>query len=182
MSNATNERRVRIETDQDPFDPREDMYGRDARMICWHPRYDLGDNHDYTDPAAFHGEVDFDACVVLPIFLYDHSGITIRTAPFDCPWDSGQVGWIYCDAERLREDFGGNRDRAKEALQAEVDTYDHYLTGAVYGFIVEEFNGNDWEHVDSCWGFYGDDIHTNGIADHLDDAELIALAESAAIE
>jgi hypothetical protein len=63
-----------------------------------------------------------------------------------------------------------------------VSVYDDYLTGNVYGFIVEERNGDDWEEVDSCWGFYGDDIHTNGIADYLDDADLIALAESADIE
>jgi hypothetical protein len=151
-------------------------------MICWHSRYNLGDKHDYADTAAFLEAVDFDDCVVLPVFIYDHSGITVRTTPFDCPWDSGQIGWIYCDAERLCRDFAGDRDKAESALRSEVSVYDDYLTGNVYGFIVEERNGDDWEEVDSCWGFYGDDIHTNGIADYLDDADLIALAESADIE
>jgi hypothetical protein len=151
-------------------------------MVCWHRKYDLGDKHDYADPAAFREDVDFDACVVLPIFMYDHSGITIRTTPFDCPWDSGQIGWIYCDANRLREDFAGDRDKAMEALESDVAVYDDYLTDNVYGFIVEERDQDDvdgWDVVDSCWGFYGDDIHTNGMADYLDDADLVALAESA---
>ena len=177
-----NERRVRIVTDQDAFDPREDMYDCFARMVCWHSRYKIGDPHEYADPDRFRACVDFDECVALPIFMYDHSGITIRTTPFDCPWDSGQIGWIYCDAERLREDFAGDRDRAEESLRTDVAVYDAYLRGAVYGFIVEERDGDDWEHVDSCWGFYGDDIHENGIADHLGDDELIALAECADIE
>ena len=30
----TIERRVRIVVDSDPFDPREDLYDCDARMIC----------------------------------------------------------------------------------------------------------------------------------------------------
>ena len=126
--------------------------------------------------------MDFDDCVVLPIFMYDHSGITIRTTPFDCPWDSDQIGWIYCDAERLRRDFAGDRDLAEKALESEVAVYDAYLTDSVYGFIVEKRDGDDWEHVDSCYGFYGDDIHENGIAGYLDDAELVALAECADIE
>jgi len=175
----TIERRVRIVVDADPFDPREDLYGDDARMICWHQRYHLGDPHDFADTTAFRDEVDFDACVILPIYLYDHSGLTIRTTPFDCRWDSGQIGWIYCDAERLREDFDGDRNLAEKALRAEVAVYDNYLTGEVYGFIVEECEDGEWEHVDSCYGFYGDDIHTNGIADYLGDDELITLAESA---
>jgi hypothetical protein len=148
-------------------------------MVCWNRRYDLGDKHDYASPADFREDVDFDACVILPLYLYDHSGITMSTGPFDCPWDSGQVGWIVCDTETLEREFAGDRERAEKALRAEVAVYDAYLTGSVYGFIVEELEGDDWEEVDSCWGFYGDDIHENGIADSLGDADLVALAESA---
>lgn len=36
-----------------------------------------------------------DGMVILPLYLYDHSGITMNTCGFSCPWDSGQVGWIY---------------------------------------------------------------------------------------
>lgn len=32
--------------------------------------------------------------LMLPLYLYDHSGITMNTTGFSCPWDSGQVGWI----------------------------------------------------------------------------------------
>ena len=32
--------------------------------------------------------------VALPVYLYDHSGVTISTSPFSCPWDSGFFGII----------------------------------------------------------------------------------------
>ncbi len=172
------ERRVRIVADCNAENPRDTWDDPISRMVCW-GRHHLGDEHDYADPAAFREDVDFDDCVILPLFLYDHSGITMRTAPFDCPWDSGQVGWIYCDGETIEREFNGDRERAEKALRIDVEVYDAYISGNVYGFIVEEFDGDDWEEVDSCWGFYGNDIHMNGIADSLDDAELIALAEFA---
>ena len=53
---------------------------------------------------------------------------------------------------------------AKKILEGEVETYNQYLTGDVYGFILEKPDG---EHIDSCWGFYGDNIETNGILDNI---------------
>lgn len=43
-------------------------------------------------------------------------------------------------------------------MQGEVDVYDQYLTGEVYGVITEEYNAedDDWEEKDSCWGFFND--------------------------
>jgi hypothetical protein len=131
-----------------------------------------------------------DGYVILPLFLMDHSGISMGTGSFGCPWDSGQVGWIVCDNETIQRDFNGDRDLAEKALESEVKVYDDYLTGNVYGFIVEERDKSDcptckrsheWDETDSCWGFFGDDIHTNGITDHLD-ADLIGLAENAEVE
>ncbi|HUX02457.1 MAG TPA: hypothetical protein VMY35_15960, partial [Phycisphaerae bacterium] len=43
---------------------------------------------------------------------------------------------------------------AEACLRAEVSTYDDYLTGQVFGYVVEDEDGND---LDSCWGFYGED-------------------------
>ena len=44
-------------------------------------------------------------------------------------------------------------ERAEKCLRSEVETYDDYLTGQVYGYIIEDENG---EQLDSCWGFLGD--------------------------
>jgi hypothetical protein len=83
---------------------------------------------------------------ILPLYLYDHSGITISTKPFGCPWDSGQVGFIFADRECKEY------DDMLAGLTAEVETYDSYLTGDVYGYTIEDQDGNV---VHSCWGFYG---------------------------
>jgi hypothetical protein len=95
--------------------------------------------------------------IVLPLYLYDHSGITMKTTSFHDPWDSGQVGIIYVSKESVKQEYGWKRltakrlQKIKDYLEGEVSTYDAYLTGEVYGYTVEK----DEEDIDSCWGFYG---------------------------
>ena len=82
----------------------------------------------------------------------------MSTGRFSCPWDSGQVGIIYMLREQILKQFGGKlltkkkREQARDLMQSEVEEYDQYLTGDVYGYVVTDPLGND---VDSCWGFYG---------------------------
>ncbi|CAB5220453.1 hypothetical protein UFOVP236_61 [uncultured Caudovirales phage] len=95
--------------------------------------------------------------IALPIYMYDHSGITINTTGFSCPWDSGIVGVIYVDKARAVKEWGnrycskGVRRKAKECLRAEINELDKFVSGQVYEWTV--FNSrNEW--VDSCGGFY----------------------------
>lgn len=117
---------------------------------------------------------------ILPLYLYDHSGISMSTGSFGCPWDSGQVGYMFVTKEKARAEWGTHnmlpimedgvckgytqgepRTDADyyKLLEGEVETYDQYLTGDVYGYIVEELDedGDVVEEHDSCWGFYGSD-------------------------
>jgi hypothetical protein len=93
--------------------------------------------------------------VMLPLYLYDHSGITMNTGGFSCPWDSGQVGWIYADSEAIKGNYGEVTPetlvKAEKLLNAEVEEYDHYLTGQCYGFKLFKEDSE----IDSCWGFLG---------------------------
>lgn len=144
-----------IYQDEDASNPRTE-WDNVGKMVCFHRRYNLGDKHEFSDPDEFREyweEQDPDnQWVILPLYLYDHSGITIRTGPFSCPWDSGQVGWIYCTKEDIDKEWNGDRERAEKYLQGEVENYDQYLTGDVYGYVVDDEDG---EQLDSCWGFYG---------------------------
>lgn len=101
--------------------------------------------------------------VSLPLWLYDHSGITIscgdRVYPYNDRWDSGLVGWIVY--ARQKDDGEDWRKNAFARMRAEVEEYDHYLTGEVYGFTLYE-NG---EETDTIWSYYGDDLTQNGILD-----------------
>ena len=89
--------------------------------------------------------------VILPLYLYDHSGITMNTTGFSCPWDSGQVGWIYADKRRIEAEYGKvtpeTMEKARQVLEGEVKSYDYFLTGQCYGFQLFR---EDVE-VDSCW-------------------------------
>ncbi len=100
---------------------------------------------------------------VLPLYLYDHSGLTMSTSytyPYNDRWDAGQVGFIYVSYEKMKKEFGwkymtGKRiSKTLDYLRSEVDVYDQYLTGDVWGYIVENDAGDS---LDSCWGFYGRD-------------------------
>lgn len=150
---------VKVVISRDEFDggsPRD--HDNLGTMICFHRRYRLGDNHKLSVDDAIKLSNSKDL-IELPLYLYDHSGITMATTPFSCPWDSGKVGFIYATKEKVREWFGVKlvtkkvRSRVIEILQAEVKEYDYYLRGEVYYYIGYDSEG---KAVDSCGGYIGD--------------------------
>ena len=170
-----------------------------GKMICFHNRYDLGDKHNYNaDDYSGWEEMkkailkEENPAVILPLYLYDHSGISISTSAFSCRWDSGQIGFVLVSKKQALEEYGGVRVSSKKKvkiesiIEAEVQTYTQYVEGEVYGFqIVDE----DDDIIDSCYGFYGTDFATNGMLDYIDhellgvaEGEVVALLEGAEIE
>lgn len=226
--------KLKIEVDDTPLNSRKDC-DNFGHMICWHSRYNLGDEHDYDEPkellrqiiretltadevidyvkkanledirliysrsdrewqlqdeyngkwiteytfspGTLKGSDMAKECVlellpinalkeladrknvILPLYLYDHSGITMScdfTYPYNDRWDGGQVGWIYASHNEIKDEYGilnrDNIDKAENLLRSEVKNYDYYICGECYGFIIEE-NGQE---VDSVWGFLGD--------------------------
>lgn len=148
-------------------------------MVCFHRRYNLGDKHNYSheDFSDWYELKDVlfqqeNAVVILPLYLYDHSGITINTTGFSCSWDSGQVGWVYVSKNKMLEEYNEITDetieKAKSVIVGEIQTYDEYIRGEVYGyrlFKIELCNkGHEHkEEVDSCWGYYGmEDVEHEG--------------------
>ena len=162
-----NSRKIEIFADDtDGLNPREnDNLGT---MVCFHGSYDLSDNRKYNrtmfscwEEFKKHLIKEEKAVVILPLYLYDHSGITMRTTPFSCPWDSGQVGYVYATKKDIIENYGGinltqkKRDKAEELLIAETKTYDHYITDSCYRYKITDKNGDE---IDSCGGFLTDNI------------------------
>ena len=163
--------KVKVIQDSDPSSPRED--DNMGTMVCFHNRYDLGDKHDY-DHNDYPGweamlraiDKREDACIILPMFMLDHSGITVSTKDFNDRWDSGQIGYIFVSKKKVREEYSVKRitkaiaEKACSVLEAEVETYDQYLRGDVYGFEIWKLgkkSGKEKEMIDSCWGYYGED-------------------------
>jgi hypothetical protein len=189
--------RLKVVHDSSPESPRE--WDNLGTMICFHNRYDLGDNHNYnSDDYSGWEEMkqaiikEENPAVILPLYMYDHSGISISTSPFSCRWDSGQIGFILVSKKKALEEFGGKivtaklKERLEKILEGEVETYTQYVEGEVYGFVIEDEDG---EHIDSCYGFYGRDFATNGMLDYIDhellgvaEGEVVALLEEAEIQ
>lgn len=157
---------LEIFTDETPESPRE--WDNLGTMLCLHKRYKLGDKHGYT-AEDFEGWEDMeqtlkteeDIHTILPLYLYDHSGVLISTRPFGCPWDSGRIGFIYVTNKKVREE-GINPDKVEEYLRGEVATYDQYLRGDVYRYEVSRVSVCDHghehtEYVDGCGGFFGEE-------------------------
>lgn len=152
---------------------------------------------EYGDGRFYANDCSLGPGLVLPLYLYDHSGLTISTGAFSCPWDSGQVGWIHCSFEKASSELLSHplknprrskilREKMLDCIDAEVETYDQYLHGDVYGYelqslddrlasrvqdgvVSREHRDGDWLVEDSCWGFFGlDDIRqeVRSLLDH----------------
>ena len=157
---------LKIEHDQDPLHPRRE-WDNLGTMVCFHRRYDLGDKTDYRSE-------DFDSweelennilenegeVVMLPLYLYDHSGITISTSPFGCSWDSGKVGVIFVSKHKIKKE-GIDESKVEEYLKNEVETYDSFLRGDVYQYKVYEIEtcnlGHEHKTLIECCGGYFDE-------------------------
>ena len=161
---------ITIGQDCDNESPRD--WGHGSTILYGHNHYTIGevsisewegefyDRYD-REPASWKDWAMFvrehrDAICIKPVYMYDHSGITISTGPFSCPWDSGQVGiiyttqaiidknWAHCKTQPTMEDI----DRG---LESEIDVYDQYLRGEIYYYSIDGDLCND-----SLGGMYGD--------------------------
>lgn len=194
--------RIRIIRDEDPQNPRTE-WDNLTKMVCHYGRYLLGDkkvsDEFPSENFAGWGEMEeaikneYNPLAIEPLYLYDHSGITISTSPFSCPWDSGRVGFVLVP-DSARKDYWNNDSKeppteaglkawAERLIEGDVEVYDQYLRGDVYGFVVDEAVEDptrpgeqmidcDDEPVfdegeDSCWGFYGSAWRKNGMGDHI---------------
>ena len=208
---------LRVEQDDMADSPRE--CDNVAKMICWHRHYDLGDKHDYDDSYEFligvAKEIEIfnddmwgmtneeimtelrkdDSVCIVPLNLYDHSGISISTSngyPYNDRWDAYCVGYAYITKAKAMKELGVTDEtwltRAREVIDAEVETYDQYLRGDVYGYILEKevtveekcphcgeviSTYTETKEDDSCWGFYGACLEENGMLDYITDLEFV---------
>lgn len=180
--------------DQDDYSENPKEWDNIGTMLCWHRLYRLGDEHDYASPRDFleemvepYIEVNTDLenisdseilsilrendFIILPIYLLDHSGLSISVSDFGDKWDSGQIGWIYVSPEKIKKEYGAVNENTKKAaqkeLKAEIEIYDSVLRGNVWYFTL--YDTNIREMIDSIGGFIGDiDEIKNDILSYLD--------------
>jgi hypothetical protein len=144
---------IEIHPDTDPMNPRTD-WDTFGTIYHTHRKYDLGVK---TDDDEIQDMIDSGDYLWQYVYILDHSSVSLSTTPFNCPWDSGCVGIIAVEKYKAREEFGKRLtkqvvDKVYKYLKSEIQTFNQYLQGDVYGFIIKDKEGNV---VDSCWGFYG---------------------------
>jgi hypothetical protein len=89
---------------------------------------------------------------IFALEAYIHSGVRLAlvtdNAPFpDRRWDVSQLGYVFAAKAEWRL-----CKSARKAARDKVAEWNQYLSGDVWGYIIEDETG---EQVDSCWGFYG---------------------------
>lgn len=163
---TTDGRKLRLVIEQDEFteDPRS--WDNLGTMLCCHRDYHLGDcnsneeteqqlakicrkygkTDEEIDEMAFAEEVQFileqdDVCG-LPLWLYDHSGISISTSR-QCSWDSSFVGLIFVEKDSYLAQMGLKEDiywkvRAEKTLESEIEIYNDFLEGNVCQWVLYE--------------------------------------------
>lgn len=113
----------------------------------------------------------------LPIYYYEHGGLSVSTKrdyPYNDRWDSGLFGIIAVEKDKLRKERGWKaitkkrREEILRSLEGEIETFDNYCRGEVYGYVVEDEEG---EHIDSCFGYYGDEGMKDAILEAKDMVE-----------
>jgi hypothetical protein len=159
--------KVVVLIDEDCASPRE--HDNVGVFLTWDRKSVSPDKNSYKCGVDFE-----DACkswdvLILPVYKYEHGVVIFSTTPFSCPFDSGQVGYIYCEKDKVVEVWGDyspeSQQKALNCLRLEVETYSDWANGYCYGFKkYDKYNEDDEEEIDSCYGFIGLDHFKSGLA------------------
>jgi hypothetical protein len=128
-------------------------------------------------PTLHEWAKDQGALAIAPLFILDHSGITMRAGRTvlvndealtqgdtesrnrfmgdEAGWDTSMVGFAIITNESWKPCMGDEPvtlEKATEVIDSEVKTYASYLEGSVYGYVVADGELGE----DACWGFLGD--------------------------
>lgn len=158
-----NSLKVKLDNSYQVTDPRED--DNLGHLVCWHKKYMLGDKHEFERPSDFNEYVENhqnDIYCVLNVYMYDHTGIALSTKSFNDRFDSGQVGYIYCTVQDLKDKGYSvdDYDNVEQALKNEIVKYNDYVSEA-HEYYAYQITDEDDNIVDNMTGFC---INNNKIA------------------
>ncbi|MGB4205934.1 MAG: hypothetical protein WBJ84_10000 [Bacteroidales bacterium] len=123
-----------------------------------HRHKDVGEITDVVEEAEKRGDM------VLWLHAYIHGCVVLSLRPFygrvpgyHAEFDSGCCGVCIVRKSKALREFGRKRwtkkirEKVYKIAEAEVETFTKWLNGEVYGFRIDDGDG------DSCWGFYSID-------------------------
>jgi len=153
--------KIVIENDEDPQNPRTE-WDNFTEIHCCSSNHYLGEhNHsDWDEYRAAVAEAKKRGDMVYDVYAYIHSGVCLSLADFygrvpqgHARFDSGKSGCIIVRKKDIMENWGKKnwtqkmREKAYDVAKQDIKTFNAYLNGEVYGYIVDD-------HGDSCWGYY----------------------------
>ena len=156
---------IEIFYDDTPENPRSDWDHDSEFYMNPNPRRinpenkdldDLMERYDCCSIKELCDKIDKDY-IWTKVYIYEHSGISLSTTPFNDPWDSALFGILVVEKDKVRKQRNVKRisKKIKEEeegyLVAQVETFGAYLNGDVYGFHIFK----DGELIDACSGYYG---------------------------
>jgi len=135
---------IRIVYDECSENPFIDWDGEG--YIVFHSRADYSCNTHIS-----YGEAKENKLAV-PLSAYIHSGIalSILGEGYRCRWDTSDyiAYWLPDKCCKVK-----TKKQALEHARQACSLFNQWANGEVYGYVVEDARG---EHIDSCYGFYGD--------------------------
>jgi len=157
---------VRIELDE-PCESPDDWGDEDLFLVAFHEDFTVSrtgyDRERAVEVLTNGGDDDHFA---FGLEAYIHSGVVLALSgegPFpDRRWDVSQLGIVLAS----REDFK-TRENAKRASRDLLTTWNMYLSGEVYGYVLTDEDGKP---IDSCWQIYGMDNAVYKAKEAADDA------------
>jgi hypothetical protein len=157
---------VNIYQDEDAQSP-EEWGNDDLYLLAWHRAFEVtrpgfkrpddvleyANDDDCDDDRVIKASIRADYHV-FPLTAYIHSGVALylgNAALAHDPggWDTSRVGIVLVSRAEW-----GDEDAARKAAVSLVEEWNQYLSGDVYGYVVQDEEGHE---VESCWGFYGID-------------------------
>lgn len=171
--------------DENPRDPREDdnisklVFATHGKNEIKDDGFEFESSYESRDDFITRGEAELkeffgdEMVFCSPVHVYAHGSVAYsmeRSGQFNDRWDSGTCGFIIVLAEDLKETLNvENLNKlslqcAELFAKAELDVFNDYVGGNTYGYSLKDETG---EEIDSCWGFFGDDIQSNGVLDHV---------------
>lgn len=165
---------LQIVWDNDAPSPRKDMDPLGELVILNGEWKHLGDPHNYYDwdhLYQFIRDESVSGLLHYPVMVYPRMGsaeITLGKEN-DRHVAYGEHGQYLLPHKQLREEYKVKRvsrrvkNIARKIMEAEIDLYNQWLGGYVYGAVLQE----EGETVDSLWGLYKIDL--TGLQDFFSD-------------
>jgi len=131
---------------------------------------------------------------IFTVYAYIHSGVRLMLDNPHSNFDVSSTGYVIVNKKELDFDLQRqSNEKCKDLTDEEIakyyaegliETWNTYLSGEVYGYtlfekleykkvykeksVIDDNPYFELEEIDSCSGFYGKNINTNGMLDNID--------------